>query len=226
MKKPLPTVSTPTIITTLPLTKKKVSFRPFVNKEKKSLLLAKSDDDFETTLETLRSVVHSCTNGEVDIREIPVSDAAYLFIQMRIQSIGDNIAVATSCKNCEETFHINYRLADVKMSNEDWDPILMLDDNVGIKLKAPSFDDVKFADTGENEKFVASLIVEIFDQNEVYESSLDEVVEWLDGLDDISIKKIKEKIADIPTLYQEIKYTCPKCSHPHEIKLEGLSDFF
>lgn len=229
--KQLPTISAPTIVLELPMSKKKIKYRPFINKEKKVLLLSKDSDDWDSTLETLRSVILSCTFDTVDIKTIPVADAGYLFMQLRIQSIGTDIQIGTECQSCKEPIHLNYDLSTIKLDTSGWDPTLMVTDTVGMTFKAPTFDDLKYA-TGEEanpEYFVASLIESIFDDSEVFDISnytKDDLIAWMDQFTDEQIKKMHEKLKSIPTLQQDINYKCPKCGHEHHIHLEGLSDFF
>lgn len=232
MSKQLPIVSAPSILLELPVSKKKIKYRPFVNKEKKALLLSKDADDWDSTIETLRDVILACTSGDLDIKTIPVADVGYLFIQLRVQSIGDIVSVSTSCKKCEETILMNYNLNDIKVDTSGWKDTLMVTPSIGIKFRTPTFEDLKYT-TGETknaEMFVVSLIESIFDDNEVYditEYTKEDLIEWMDGqFSDEHMKKINAFLQTIPTLKQDINYKCPKCGHEHNIHLEGLADFF
>lgn len=231
--KGLPVVDVPTIVATLPLSQKKIKYRPFINKEKKVLLLSKDSDDWDSTLETLRSVILSCTFGTVDIKNIPVADAGWLFVQLRIQSIGTSIQFATECQNeaCKEMINLNYDLNTIKIDTTNWNPTLMVTDSIGITFNAPTFDDLKFAtgDDANPEMFIASLISGIFDESEVYDISAyskQQLIDWMDQFTDEQLKKIHDHLKEMPTLRQDIDYKCPKCGHEHHIHLEGLSDFF
>jgi DNA-directed RNA polymerase subunit M/transcription elongation factor TFIIS len=230
-QKQLPIVTHPTILLELPISKNKIKYRPFVNKEKKALLLSKDADDWDSTLETLRDVILSCTFGTVDIKTIPVSDAAYLFIQLRIQSIGNVVELGTKCQKCEEPIQLNYNLGDIKVDLSAWNPKLMVTESIGMTFKAPTFDDIKYAsgDDANPELFMVSLIDSIFDDVEVYDISgydKDQLIDWMGQFDDLQMKKIYDHLQTIPTMKQDIKYKCPKCGHEHNIHLEGLSDFF
>ena len=68
------------------------------------MLLAKESEEWDSILATLKDVVLACTDGEVDITKIPVTDVGYLFIQMRVQAIGPTLQFMTVCKNCKEEF--------------------------------------------------------------------------------------------------------------------------
>ena len=63
------------------------------------MLLAKESEEWDSILATLKDVVLACTDGEVDITKIPVTDVGYLFIQMRVQAIGPTLQFMTVCKN-------------------------------------------------------------------------------------------------------------------------------
>ncbi|HET8686979.1 MAG TPA: hypothetical protein VFM18_09990 [Methanosarcina sp.] len=232
MSKQLPIVSAPSILLTLPVSGKKIKYRPFVNKEKKVLLLSKDSEDWDSTVETLRDVILSCTNGDLDIRTIPVADVGYLFIQLRIQSIGNIVSVSTNCKACDEVILMNYNLDDIKVDTSNWKKTLMVTPSIGVTFRAPTFDDLKYTtgETKDAEMFVVSLIESIFDDNEVYdisEYSKQDLIDWMDTqFTDTEMKKINEFLQTIPTLKQDIDYKCPKCGHEHNIHLEGLADFF
>lgn len=226
MKKALPTVDAPRILVTLPVSGKKVKFRPFVNKEKKALLLSKETDDWNSTVETLADVIESCTFGTVDVRTIPLTDVAFLFVKMRVNAMGNLIPILTQCKACDYELQLNYNLDEAKVS-EGWIPELTID-NVTIKFRTPTLPDME-AIGKQDEKFVASLIEGIYTTEEVFdlsEYSIEDLIEWLDLLPDDGIKKLNAHLRTLPTLRQEVKYKCPKCSHEHEVKLEGLADFF
>ena len=75
----------------------------------------------------------------------------------------------------------------------------MITNEVGIKFKAPTFDIMKFAsgDKADPEMFIASLIEQVFDANEVYESqSVEEYIEWLNTFDDNQMSIIKKKLEE------------------------------
>ena len=232
-KKALPNVTGPSIQETLPVSKKKIAFRPFVNREKRDLLMAKETDDWDTIFSTLREMTLRCTDGTVDIKDIPIADVAWLYIKMRSQSINNVIQIKTKCENkdCQSDIIMNYNMDGATVKNQDVNLTVMVNDTTGIEFNAPSFDSLKYIDGPEknSEKFVASLVKSIFDDVEVYDISeytIDELVDWLDGLDDRTIKKIDDVMKNLPTLYQEVRYKCPSCGHEHLIVLDGMKDFF
>jgi len=79
-KKALPNVSAPTLVTTLPVSKKKVKYRPFVIKEQKALLLAQESKDADAVMETIKSVIHSCTNGTMEFGKVPTAESLKTYV--------------------------------------------------------------------------------------------------------------------------------------------------
>jgi hypothetical protein len=70
---PLPKIDVPTYELVLPLTKKKIKFRPFLVKEQKKLLMAMESDDSETLHNSIKDILNNCTLTEdVVIDRLPI----------------------------------------------------------------------------------------------------------------------------------------------------------
>jgi hypothetical protein len=116
----LPKVSTLKIKCDLPLSGKKVFFRPMKVREQKDLLLAQQSEDEDTIYATIREVINQCTFGDVDLETLPLPDLSWLFVQMKISSSGAEQKVTVKCDN--------------KECGED---IPMVHDMSGAKVEAP-----------------------------------------------------------------------------------------
>lgn len=57
----LPKIDTPTYSIKLPLSKKEITFRPFLVKEQKNLLMAMESNDKESIERNIRQVLNNCT---------------------------------------------------------------------------------------------------------------------------------------------------------------------
>lgn len=232
MKKGLPSVTPLTLITTLPVSGKKVKYRPFVVKERNSLLLAQQSNDEEVILETLVSVLDSCTKGELDARELPLADLAYFFLQLRIASSGNELKFRTECDSCQHEIIINFNLETVGVEGCK-DGKIVFDNGVGVVLRH-----INMQDAIDNKKykedpieFIRSLLVTIFDEEAVYEVSnytKEELTDWIENLDEKALSKIEKFIEDMPDIQHTFNYTCPseECKHHHTRELRGLQNFF
>ena len=96
--------SVPKHQTTLPLSGKRVEYRPFIVKEEKILLMAAETRNEKSIYSAIREVVLSCTGGKVDVTKIPILDMEYLFLQLRSQSVGETTKPLIKCEKCEAAF--------------------------------------------------------------------------------------------------------------------------
>ena len=84
----LPVLDVPTFEITLPLSQKKIEFRPFLVKEQKSLLMALESDDTESIERAVRQALINCTITKINIDDLPIVDVEYYFLNLRARSVG------------------------------------------------------------------------------------------------------------------------------------------
>ncbi len=94
----LPILNAPSYNLTVPSTKKKIKYRPFLVKEEKLLLMAKESKDIKDIVETIRTIVDNCTFNILDIDNLATFDIEYIFLQIRGQSVGKSIEINLICK--------------------------------------------------------------------------------------------------------------------------------
>ena len=233
MTKSLPIVNSPTLVCTLPVSGKKIKYRPFVVKEQKALLLAQQSEDQETIAETVKQVIASATNGTLVYDSVPTADIAYFFLQLRVASVGPEVRFTIPCTQCETPFPVELDLSligvDVSKSNKT----VMITDEIGVTFRYPTikdaFDADQHSESDKNTKLLISLIENIFDAETVYERdgyTNEQLEEWLVGLNDEQIEKIQHFVDTIPELSHTIKFTCPHCNTHQSRLVEGLHSFF
>ena len=84
----LPRIDTPTYELTLPSTKKKLKFRPFLVKEEKILLMAQEGDTSEEKIDAVKQIIRNCILQDIDVDKLSTFDIEYIFIQLRSKSRG------------------------------------------------------------------------------------------------------------------------------------------
>lgn len=229
---PLPKVSTLKIKCDLPLSSKKVFFRPMKVREQKDLLLAQQSEDEDTIFATIREVINQCTFGEVDLQNLPLTDLSWLFVQMKISSSGGEQKIAVKCDACKEEIPMVHDLSGAKVDVPAKDALRVeLSPEVGVIFRWPTIMDYvdAFKSNDVTLKYIYMIVDKAYDANQVYtkaDFTEEEFAEWLEDLDDTQIKKIGEFMTNIPELHQELNYKCPHCGHQHSKRLEGLQDFF
>jgi hypothetical protein len=231
MKKTLPTISAPTLVVELPISKIKVKYRPFVIKEQKALLLAQESKDADTVLETIKSVLESCTSGTLDFSKIPTADLAYFFVQIRIASVGPEVKFQDVCEKCENELVLSMSLSDVSIDTTDIKTNVKITNDVGIIFRLPTVTDVfDLSDSDDRStKMLYTLIESVYDADSVYEKSdytEEEFVAWIENMNEVQVSAIKEFVDSIPELSHTLKFTCSNCGHEQSRTLEGLHNFF
>ena len=95
---PLPKIATPTYELEIPSTKKKISYRPFLVKEEKILIIAMESEDPKQIATAVKNVLSNCilTRG-VKVEELSTFDIEYLFLNVRGKSVGESVEVLITC---------------------------------------------------------------------------------------------------------------------------------
>ena len=148
---PLPKIDTPVYDLTLPLSKKKIRYRPFIVKEQKNLLMALESDDQESIQENIKQVLTNCTlTKNVDIEELPVVDIEYFFINLRAKSVGEVVENKYRCENvvegkkCNNVMEHTLNLLEIKVEGVKKDnDVIELTDKISVKMRYPKFSILK-----------------------------------------------------------------------------------
>ena len=229
----LPEIATPTYTLTIPSTKKKVKYRPFLVKEQKILILAMENEDQEQILDAITNTIKSCLITKVDMATLALFDIEYLFLQIRARSISEEIEMRVTCADDgETTVDVKFMVDDVKVNfPKGHTNIIKLDDDLTIEMQYPDLDyfaKINFMDEKVDEyELVAKCIKRVYvGEDDFTSDSLDESKAWVEGLTNSQFEKIQSFFETMPTLRHVLKVKNPKTKVTNEVVLEGLSDFF
>ena len=229
----LPEIATPIYTLTIPSTKKKVKYRPFLVKEQKILILAMENEDQEQILDAITNTIKACLITKVDMATLALFDIEYLFLQIRARSISEEIEMRVTCADDgETTVDVKFMVDDVKVNfPKGHTNIIKLDDNLTIEMQYPDLDyfaKINFMDEKVDEyELVAKCIKRVYvGEDDFTSDSLDESKEWVEGLTNNQFEKIQSFFETMPTLRHVLKVKNPKTKVVNEVVLEGLSDFF
>jgi len=238
----LPKIDTPIYDLELPLSKKKIRFRPFLVKEQKNLLMALESDDRESIENNIKQVLQNCTITEkVDIENLPVVDVEYYFLQLRARSVGETVENKYRCdnmvddKSCGNIMETSLNLLDIKIEGvQDDNDVIELTDKISIKLKYPQFSVLsklsKLTDVGDiTFQMIADSIEHIYDGEQFYysnETPQEELLEFVESLSQKQFAKIETFFANLPKLQKKIEMKCSRCGFQHNLDVEGLESFF
>jgi len=238
----LPKIDTPVYELDLPLSKKHVRFRPFLVKEQKNLLMAMESGDSKSIEQNVKQVLNNCTITEgIDIEKLPVLDVEYYFLNLRARSVGeivenkyrcDNQVEGSACGNIMETSLnlLDIKIEDVKENND----VIQLTDTISIKLKYPEFSVINKLSKLTNVsdiafEMIADSVEYIYDGEQFYyakETTTEELVEFIENLNQQQFAKIEDFFANLPKLEKKIEMKCSRCGFEHRLDVEGLESFF
>ena len=232
----LPELNTARYTVEIPSTGQTVTYRPYLVKEEKVLMMAMESSDSKMIIQTIVSVIKSCIYDEVDIDSLAMFDIETLFLELRSKSVGEKVDLKIKCEECEHRNEVQINFEDIqKPVIDDSEKRVMLTEDVGVVLKYPALKDVeRFAEHGDESiqsamKMITACIDSIFDADNLYDAK-NETVEaldkFIDSLNNEQFTKLSEFFKEMPALHSTISFNCTSCNHANSEELRGLQSFF
>ena len=100
---PLPKIATPTYELELPSSGETITYRPFLVKEEKLLVLAMESEDTKSITRAIKEVLKSCIKTKIKVDILPTFDIEYLFLNIRGKSVGEEVEVTITCPDDGKT---------------------------------------------------------------------------------------------------------------------------
>ncbi len=237
---PLPTIATPTYELELPSIKKKISYRPFLVKEEKLLVLALESEDTKQITNAIKAVIKSCilTKG-IKVETLPTFDIEYLFLNIRGKSVGEEVEVNIIAPDDETTsVPVKIMIDEIKVKEtEGHTNKVKVDDQLTMEMKYPSLhefisNNFDFNDDSNIERsfdLIGSCIDKVYNEEEVWSISdctKKEINGFLEQMNSKQFKEIEKFFDTMPKLSHEINVLNPKTKVKSTVVLEGLSSFF
>jgi len=231
----LPKIKFPTYELTIPSTKKKETFRPFLVREEKILLMAKQSEDPTEMFRAIKQVVNNCaidTNFDVD--KLTIFDMEYIFLRIRAFSVNNIVKVSYRDNEDQQIydFEIDLNKVDVKFP-ENTSNIIKITDETGLRMKYPSatlFNDSDFFQSGDDSfyELIIRCIDTIFDGDELYnpvDYTKEDIEEFLNQVGVNTYQEIVKFMESTPKLNHILEYTNSNGTL-RTIELTTLTDFF
>jgi hypothetical protein len=243
----LPKIDVPLYEIDLPLSKKKIQYRPFLVKEEKILLMAAESNDENAILLSIKQILTNCIITKIDIDDLPILDFEYLFLNLRARSVGEIVDLQYKCNNdieqdgkkdkCDTIIKLSFNALEIKpeLNGKETNKI-QLTPRLGILLKYPTFGAIDMLSKKNNAsptevviETVLSSIDYIYDEDNIYyakDVSREELVDFIDSISREQFMKIQEFFENIPKLKKNLDFKCHKCGYEDNIELEGIQSFF
>jgi hypothetical protein len=225
--------------TIIPSTGEKVSFRPYLVKEEKILLIAMESQDTDQIFNAISSTVLSCIPENINVNTLTTFDIEFLFMKIRSKSVGEKAPLLIKCSECnhENEIVVNLDNIDVLKSTDTPNFKIRLTDEVSLKMKYPSYMDVTkdkdLLDPSSKVEQTFSMVIQCMDAIQTEDESFkikdtpkEEVMRFLESLTSDQYSLITDFMQSIPRLHHKEKFACEKCSHENEAEFNGIDDFF
>ena len=244
----LPKLDVPIYELDLPLSKKKVKFRPFLVKEEKILLMAMESETDESTLLAIKQIIGNCCLSEdVDIETLPITDLEYFFLNLRARSVNEVVELEYKCNNkvkdenneekdCGNVVRLEVNVLDIKPEvSENHSTKVALTPTMGVVMKYPSFKVVENnekVEGGEIEKLMNILInciESIYTEDSIFyakDVTKQELSDFVESLTKEQFTKIQQFFETMPKIKKQLDFNCKKCGYHENITVEGIQSFF
>ena len=234
----LPIIATPKYELIIPSTGTTVTYRPYVVKEEKILLIALESQDDIAIEKSVQNICKACIETNIDFNKLTNFDLEFIFITLRSKSVGEGIKLDMKCEieDCEGTTPQKVNLDEVVVSNLDGkvDHHVKINDTVSLDLRWMGINDkltkaMRSTDTDAVINSVAMCIETIYSGEETFtakDSKHSEVVAFVESLNNDQFGKVIEFMEKAPALEYKMEYECKECGHKQTRELRGLVDFF
>lgn len=216
-KKPLPRLKQLEYSKTLPLSKKKVIFRPYNVGDERILLAAAAakKDDKEFYVRNTLNVIQGVVLNDININTLPAVDVRYLLLSQRAKAVGETFDIKVE----DQVVSIN--IDDFKVVNEKTADDYKIDigNGFGLLMKDLTFEDeIKASTVIDEEKsnvigiffdILYNSVKSIYSEDEVWivgeDITIEEAKEFIDSISGDASKKIYEFINNTPTIIVEVE---------------------
>lgn len=231
----LPKIDHPVYKIKIPSIQKNHSFRPFLVKEEKLLLMAKESGNETDIFSAIKQIVTNCSiDKNLDINKLSIFDLEYIFLKIRAFSIDNIVKIAYRDEEDGTVYNFEIDLNEINVKfPEKKSNIVKINDKVGLIMKYPSaslYEDQEFLKTENNHYFelILKCVDKIYFGEEVYEVkeiSRKELEEFIENLKVDIFKQVNDFLVNTPRIEHVISYT-NKNGSKREIYLNSLNDFF
>jgi hypothetical protein len=234
----LPKVDYPICEIDLPSQRKKVRYRPLIVKDEKLLLIAKQSGEDGDVFTAIKQVVGNCIlDPKVDVDRLPLHELEFLFLTLRIRSIGDSVGLTFHDAEDDRDYEFDVKLDEIKIKEPDVKVPnkVKVTDDVGVVMRYPPaslYDDPNFVHGSDIESITREMLLSsiesiwegeiVHEADDVAREELDAFVESLPIQD---YRKMQEFLTSVPHLEHTVRYTNSKGTE-REIVLRTLNDFF
>ena len=236
----LPKINSPEYRLTIPSTDEEITYRPFLVKEEKLLLIAQETGTDTATYDAIKQIITGCCSGNLNLEKMPLFDMEYIFLNIRAKSVGEIADLKITCPDDKKTqvdIEVDLTKVQVEM-DEKHDARIQLTDDIGLLMAYPTFGTVGYATTVDKDnesnakalfEMISNCMYQIWEGEETHDCmdySSKEKLAFLESLSHTQFEKIQQFFETMPTLKHEVEVENPKTKVKSTVTLQGMNDFF
>lgn len=216
---------------TIPSSKKKVRYRPYLVREEKVLMMFSESQDIKNGIDSIVDLVCTCLEENINPRELTTFDVDYMFTQIRSKSVGETAEFQVACSSCSDMNDYVVNLSELSIDAPKFKKKVKLTDEYSVELKYPSYVDLHYEEDGTLDpiSWVSACIEAVCSKEErttLVDEPREEIEGFVGGLTSDQYRKIIQEIQDLPSLKHEMHFVCQKCGEENNQVLEGVHNFF
>ena len=234
----LPKINTPEYSLVIPSTDEEITYRPFLVKEEKVLLVAQETGTEKSIYQAIKNLIKNCCFEKVDVDKLPMFDIEYIFLQIRAKSVGETTTLEVTCPDDNETkVKVEVDLTTLKVEmDEKHSPRIQLTDDIGLLMQYPNLASILAMGVEEEKTTIDKMfgmmqdcMYQIWQGEETFDAmdySNKEKKDFLESLNHQQFEKIQEFFDTMPTVKYITEVTNPKTKVKSEVTIEGMNSFF
>jgi hypothetical protein len=230
----LPQLNVPKYELKIPSTGVKASYRPYLVKEEKILMIAIESEDSAQMSNALKEVIDECTFKKLKINDLTLFDIEYIFAKLRAKSVGETSEVKLPCEKCEQPNEVMIDLEGVDVTAMPAKKIELTSDT-GLVMKFPSMADYldiqnsNLDNVGRIFAIIVASIDSIYSGDEMFDAKSHthaELNDFVESLNADQFKKVQAFLNEMPAAFVNANFKCEGCGHDNHIELKGMMNFF
>lgn len=228
--------STPSYSVTVPSTGQEVTFRPFLVKEQKTLLIALETQERKDMVRAIVRTIESCVEQKLT-GELTTFDVDYLFTKIRAKSVGETSTLLVECTECGHSNEVVVELDGIEIGDVSGATTIELTDEIILQMRYPTYDDFLMnpalmesdSVTESMLELIMTCIDSVLTEEEkftVKDEPREEIVNFVESMTTEQFDRIAKFVEDIPNISSTSKFTCVECKTKNEKTFSGIDDFF
>lgn len=226
----------PSYPVTIPSSGQETTFRPFLVKEQKALLIAYETQEKSDIVRAIVRTIHACVEEPVTSK-LTTFDVDYLFTKIRAKSVGETADLIVSCTHCDADNEVTVDLDGITMEGSVQDSAIEVTDSVSVKMRYPTYEEflsnpVLVESESVTERMMELLIIcmeAVLTEDEridLVDETKESVMEFLESMTSEQFDRLSEFVNTAPAIKQDVAFTCTSCKKKNTHELRGIDDFF